>query len=70
MKTATIISFILVIIGSLNWLLVGALSFDLVAFVLGAASIWARIVYSLVGLASLWVIFYLFTYRPFNRIAE
>ena len=69
MKTATIISFILVIIGSLNWLLVGALSFDLVAFVFGA-TVWARIIYSLVGLASLWVIFYLFTYRPFNRIAE
>ena len=70
MKLTTIISFILVIIGALNWLLVGVFSFDLVAFVFGSMSVVARIIYGLVGLASLWVIFFCFTYKPFRRVAN
>lgn len=47
----------LVIIGAINWLLVGLFQFDLVAWLLGGqASLWARIVYSLVGVAGLWSI--------------
>ena len=70
MKIATIISFVLVIIGALNWLLVGIFSFDLVAFIFGSMSVVSRIVYGLVGVASLWVIFFLFTYRPLKRVAN
>ena len=70
MKIATIISFVLVIIGALNWLLVGIFSFDLVAFIFGSMSVVARIIYGLVGVASLWVIFFLFMYRPLQRVAN
>ena len=49
-----LISFILVMIGSLNWLLVGLFQFDLVAWIFGSdANVFARIIYGLVGLAAL-----------------
>ncbi|WP_250475315.1 DUF378 domain-containing protein [Caballeronia sp. GAFFF1] len=44
----------LVIIGALNWGLVGLMQFDLVAAIFGAGSPGARIVYVLVGLAGLY----------------
>jgi uncharacterized protein len=44
----------LVIIGALNWGLVGLARFDLVAALLGAGSPASRIVYLLVGLAGLY----------------
>ncbi len=44
----------LVIIGALNWLLVGAFHFDLVAAIFGQMSVLARIVYIVVGLAGLY----------------
>ncbi len=69
MKITTIISFILVIIGALNWLLVGVFSFDLVAAIFGSMSVMSRIIYGLVGVASLWVIFFCFMYKPFRRVA-
>ena len=70
MKITTVISFILVIVGALNWLLVGIFSFDLVAFIFGSMSVVTRIIYGLVGIASLWVMFYLLMYRPVDRVAE
>jgi uncharacterized membrane protein YuzA (DUF378 family) len=42
------------IVGSLNWGLVGAANFDLVAAIFGQGSILSRIVYGLVGLAGLY----------------
>lgn len=57
------ISLILVIIGALNWLLVGLFQFDLVAWICGGqAAVFARILYSLVGIAGLWSVLLLF--RP------
>ncbi len=51
----------LVIIGALNWLLVGVFQFDLVAAVFGGQSaIVSRIIYTLVGLAGAWCIGLLF----------
>lgn len=50
------IAFILVVIGALNWGLVGIFNFDLVAFLLGDMSALARIVYALVGLSGLYMI--------------
>ena len=70
MKITTIIAFILVIIGALNWLLVGLFAFDLVAVIFGTMAIVTRIIYVLVGLASLWVIFFCFFYKPFKRVNE
>lgn len=51
------ISLVLVIIGALNWLLVGLFRYDLVASLFGGAdSIISRIIYVVVGLAGLWCI--------------
>lgn len=68
MKLTTLIALILVIVGALNWLVIGAFSFDLVAFVFGAATVVTRIIYALVGLAGLWTIFFLFAYKPFKKL--
>ena len=52
------IALVLVIIGALNWGLVGLFNFDLIAALFGPLSILARIIYVLVGLAGLWLIYY------------
>jgi len=51
-----ILALILIIVGGLNWLLVGIFSFDLVAAIFGYMSIIARIVYILVGLAAIYTL--------------
>lgn len=57
MKTVKLVAFILVIIGALNWGLVGAFSFDVVTKIFGPGTI-ARIIYILVGLSGLFLIFF------------
>ncbi len=47
---------VLLVIGGLNWLLVGAFNFDLVAAIFGEMSPVSRIVYVLVGLAAIWTL--------------
>jgi len=54
MKTVSVVALILVIVGGLNWGLVGAANFDLVATIFGAGSALARVVYVLVGASALW----------------
>lgn len=54
------LALLLAIIGSLNWGLIGLLSFDLVASIFGNMSILSRTVYSLVGIAGAWCITLLF----------
>ena len=49
------IALILVIVGGLNWGLVGVFKFDLVATIFGTMSIISRIVYILVGLAAIYM---------------
>lgn len=46
----------LVIIGAVNWGLIGFFSFDLVAFLFGNLSWFARIIYTIVGLCGLYLI--------------
>jgi len=52
MKAIKIIALILVIVGGLNWGLVGLLDFDLVATLFGDMSSISRAVYALVGLSA------------------
>ena len=47
------IALVLLIVGGLNWGLVGILNFDLVAFIFGAGSLLSRIVYTVVGVAAI-----------------
>ena len=46
----------LVIVGAVNWLLVGIFRFDVVAFLFGNLSWFSRIVYAIVGLCGLYLI--------------
>jgi len=50
------LAYILVIVGALNWGLIGMGGFDLVAFLFGTMSFLSRLVYGLVGLSGLWLI--------------
>lgn len=65
----TAICFILVIIGALNWGLVGLFRFDLVAALLGDMTTASRAVYVLVGLAAIGLLISHFTMRrrPIDR---
>ena len=54
----------LVIIGAINWGLVGIFQFDLVAWAFGGtAAIVSRIIYTVIALAGIWCISLLFTSR-------
>ncbi len=46
----------LVIIGALNWLLVGIFRFDLVAFLFGNLSWLSRVIYTIIGLCGMYLI--------------
>ncbi len=58
------LALILVIIGALNWGLIGLFQFDLVASLFGGqTSVLSRIIYSLVGIVGLYSITFLFRER-------
>lgn len=52
-KMLSKIGLILVVVGALNWGLVGLLNFDLVAFLFGAGSLLTRAVYVLVAVGAM-----------------
>ncbi len=58
------VSLLLVIIGALNWLLVGLFQFDAVAWLCGGqTAVISRIIYAVVGIAGLWCVSLLFRER-------
>ncbi|MBZ4645715.1 MAG: uncharacterized protein PWP27_476 [Clostridiales bacterium] len=58
------LALILVIIGALNWGLIGLFGIDLVASIFGGQNaMLSRIVYTIVGLAGLWTVSLLFRER-------
>ena len=61
MKIVDRIALVLVIIGALNWGMVGLFQFDLIASIFGGMStVVSRIIYTIVGLAGIWGISILF----------
>ena len=60
MKIIDKTALVLIIIGAINWGLIGLFGFDLVATLFGNMTLLSRIVYSLVGIAGLWGIKLLF----------
>lgn len=75
MNTLSRIALLLVIIGALNWLLVGLFQWDLVASLFGgdasrASSGFSRIIYTLVGLSGLYAIRLLFEERMPERATD
>jgi uncharacterized membrane protein YuzA (DUF378 family) len=58
------LALVLVIIGALNWLLVGLFHYDLIASLFGGqTAMLSRIIYAVVGLAGIWSITLLFRER-------
>ena len=54
MKAANLITLVLVIVGGVNWGLVGLFDWNLVATIFGDGSLLSRTVYVLVGLSAIW----------------
>lgn len=55
LNVVDIVAVVLVVIGGLNWGLVGLVNIDVVAAIFGAMSVITRIVYVLVGLAAIYL---------------
>lgn len=60
MKIIDKIALVLVIIGAINWGLIGFFNFNLVETIFGNMTIISRIIYALVGISGLWAIKLLF----------
>jgi hypothetical protein len=58
MKALDYIALILIIIGAVNWGLVGFFGLDLVAFLFGSMSVLSRILYAVIGICGLYAISY------------
>lgn len=56
MKALDITALILVVIGAVNWGLIGFFRFDLVAALFGELTTFSRVVYALIGIAGLYAI--------------
>lgn len=56
MKAIDYIVLVLVIIGAINWGLVGFFGLDLVAFLFGSMSVLSRIIYAVIGICGLYTI--------------
>ena len=60
MKVIDTIALVLIIIGAINWGLIGFIKFDLVATIFGQMTAITRIIYGIVGISGLWGIKLLF----------
>lgn len=55
MIIANIVALCILILGSINWLLIGIFSWNLLTWIFGAG-VFVRILYSIVGLAGIWML--------------
>ena len=53
MKMINGIALLLVVVGAVNWGLIGAFEFNLISFLFGSGTLFSRIIYSLVGISCL-----------------
>lgn len=60
MKVIDKIAVVLIIIGAINWGLIGFFNFNLVAVIFGEMTWISRVIYALVGISGLWGIKLLF----------
>ena len=61
MQVLKIITYILVLIGAINWGLVGLFNIDLVAMIFGDMTVLSRIVYALVSISA--IIYAILSYK-------
>ncbi|OYX25585.1 MAG: DUF378 domain-containing protein [Rhodobacterales bacterium 32-66-7] len=67
MRALNALTLILIIVGGINWLLVGAFEFDLVAALFGGqTAVLSKIVYILVGLSAIWQLIRLPAHLNYN----
>lgn len=71
MKNTQIVSGVakfLLLLGGLNWGLVGLFNFDLVKFLLGfvGATMYANVAYVLVGISALWIVWRMYKHKEFK----
>jgi len=59
MKALDYIVMILIIVGAVNWGLIGFFGLDIVAFIFGSMSLISRILYAVIGVCGLYAISYL-----------
>lgn len=64
MRILNAVALTLLIIGGLNWLLVGLFEYDLVANLFGTLSALSRLIYVLVGLSAIYALTF------YNRLVE
>jgi uncharacterized membrane protein YuzA (DUF378 family) len=57
MKALNITALVLIIIGGINWGLVGFFDYNLVDALFGSGSVLSRTVYAIVGVAALWSVY-------------
>lgn len=65
MRLLNTISLILIIIGGINWGLIGFFQFNLVDFIFGTFSLLSRIVYCLVGISGIYSLSFLVKERAY-----
>lgn len=53
MRNLQALAYVLIIIGALNWGLIGIFGFNLVSFLFGEMTVLTRIIYSLVGISAI-----------------
>ena len=56
MRAINLVTLLLIIVGGLNWGLVGLFNFNLVSAIFGDMSALSRIIYVLVGISAVWQI--------------
>lgn len=63
MKVLDTTALALILIGGLNWGLVGFFDYNLIDVIFGAGSVVARVIYAIVGVAALWTLVRM-AYKP------
>ena len=67
MKVIDKIALVLIIIGAINWGLIGFFKFDLVSWLFGSMSLLTRIIYAIVGLGGLYLLSLYGRIRDFSQ---
>lgn len=67
MKVLKMLAYLLVVVGGLNWLLVGLLELNLVELLFGSVPVLVQVVYVLVGLSAVWL---LVDYDKYRKVWE
>jgi len=66
MRVLHAITLALVIIGGINWGLIGLFNYNLVDAIFGTMSLTSRVIYTLVGIAGVWAI----TFFGYNKVLQ